>query len=74
MHFTIEYLGIPARFSVHLSDGLGSGSRIFRTDTNRVAEINGRSGATERVEESRHEYELYTTPFHLPGPHYLQMA
>lgn len=73
MHFTLEYLGITARFSVHLADGFRNGSGIFGTATNRLAEINDRPGTTERMEESCHEYELYT-PFLLPWPHYLQVA
>jgi hypothetical protein len=73
VHFTLEYLGITAKFSVHLADGFRNGSGIFGTATNRLAEINDRPGTTERMEESCHEYELYT-PFLLPWPHYLQVA
>src|SRR5262245_28035455 len=65
VHFILEYLGIPAGFSVPSSDGLRSGSRIFRGATDRLAAINGRSGTTECMEESCHEYKLYTTPFAL---------
>lgn len=59
--FIPECLRIIARFSVRLSDG--SGTRIFRAHANRLAAINGCSGAAMCMEESCDEYGLRTLSF-----------